>query len=163
MMCVWQRASEHHVRARSLPFECGDDDYLFIIIVGVSVMRAAALPLPRLLPPLPPLTPRSSRSHSHHALYAACVYSGYTAHACGPCLTICRLSVALAGCGDCCFLRAALERLSLQQGWRMTRGNFDSRLSDSSIVFARPCPVITLITALTGHRCVRCHQVTAGT
>ena len=64
MMCLRRRASLHSVHDRALFFACGDDDCLFILIVGVSVMRAAALPLPRLLPPLPPLTPRSSRSHS---------------------------------------------------------------------------------------------------
>jgi hypothetical protein len=44
MICVLQRASVHHVHMRSLPFEYGDDDYLFILISGHSKMRAAALP-----------------------------------------------------------------------------------------------------------------------
>ena len=160
MMCVWQRASVHHVRARSLPFECGDDDYLFIIIVGVSVMRAAALPLPRLLPPLPPLTPRSSRSHTHitHTVCCLCILRVY-------CSCMWTLPDYLWR-WQVVEIAAFCERLwsgYSQQGWRMTRAILtvasDSCLNRLCTAF----PGDQTHHSLTGHRCVRCHQVTAGT
>ena len=79
MMCVWQRASVHHVRARSLPFECGDDDYLFILIVRVSVMRAAASPATAVAAADAAIL---AQPLTNHALYAACVRFMH-----GPCLT----------------------------------------------------------------------------
>ena len=75
MMCVWQRASVHHVRARSLPFECGDDDYLFILIVGVSIMRAAASPATAVAAADAAIL---AQPLTNHALYVCCLC---TAHA----------------------------------------------------------------------------------
>jgi hypothetical protein len=91
---VWQRASVHHVRARSLPFECGNDDYLFILIVGASMMCAAASPVTAVA--------AADAAILAQPLTARAVCCLFAAHA---------WTLALAGCGDCCFLRAALERL----------------------------------------------------
>ena len=44
MRCFQQRASVHHVRARTPRFACGGDDYLFILLDGVSKVRAIASP-----------------------------------------------------------------------------------------------------------------------
>ena len=109
MMCVWQRASVHHVRARSLPFECGDDDYLFILIVGVSVMRAAASPATAVAAADAAILAQPLTSRTVCCLCILPLAREYTAHACGPCLTICgvgrlwRLLLFASGSGAAIF------------------------------------------------------------
>ena len=97
--------SVHHVRALASSFVCGGDDYLFVLIIGSSQVRATSSLATALA---------AVAAASVALLLSTCACSA--AHACPP-------PMALTGCG---LLPHA--RSSRQLGWRVISGKFRSGL-----------------------------------
>jgi hypothetical protein len=108
-MCLQRRASVHHVRARTLRFASGGDDYLFILIVESCKVRAIASPAAASAT----LATAIDRVAAALGMSMLCCSRMPSAH--GPH----KLWTAAA---------CAVARSSCQLGWRATNGKFRSGL-----------------------------------